>query len=92
LEDTAGEQMELRFIRDSVGREVDFVVLKNRKPVFAVECKLGERGLSSQIAYFAERTAIPKFYQVHLGTADVEFAAHRARVMPFARFVEVLGV
>jgi len=92
LEDTAGEQMELRFIRDSVGREVDFVVLKNRKPMFGVECKLGERGLSSQIAYFAERTAIPKFYQVHLGTADGEFAAHRARVLPFSRFVEVLGV
>jgi predicted AAA+ superfamily ATPase len=92
FEDTAGEAMELRFIRDAVGREVDFVVLKNRKPVFAVECKLGERGLSSQISYFAQRSSIPKFYQVHLGEADVEFSEHRARVIPFSRFSEILGV
>jgi predicted AAA+ superfamily ATPase len=92
LEDTGGEVMELRFIRDSVGREVDFVVLKNRKPVFAVECKLGERGLSRQISYFAQRTSIPKFYQVHLGESDVEFAEHRARVLPFARFSGILGI
>jgi predicted AAA+ superfamily ATPase len=92
LEDTAGEAMELRFIRDAVGREVDFVVLKNRKPVFAVECKLGERGLSSQISYFAQRSNIPKFYQVHLGETDVEFSEHRARVLPFSRFSEILGV
>ena len=92
LEDTAGEAMELRFIRDSVGREVDFVVLKNRKPVFAVECKMGERGLSSQISYFAQRCNIPMFYQVHLGEADVEFSEHRARVLPFSRFSEILGV
>ncbi len=84
--------MELRFIRDSVGGEVDFVVLKNRKPLFAVECKLGERGLSHQISYFAQRSNIPMFYQVHLGEADVEFSEHRARVLPFPRFLEMLGV
>ncbi len=28
-------------LRDSEKREVDFVVLKNRRPVFAVECKSG---------------------------------------------------
>jgi predicted AAA+ superfamily ATPase len=92
LEDTEAEEMELRFIRDSVGREVDFVVLQNRKPIIAVECKLGERRLSRQIPYFAERTDIPKFYQVHLGDADVEFAEHRARVLPFARLTEILGI
>lgn len=92
LEDTAGEEMELRYIRDSTGREVDFVVLKKRCPVFAVECKLGERGLSRQISYFAQRTEIPQFYQVHLGDLDVEFSEHRARVLPFHRFAEILGI
>jgi predicted AAA+ superfamily ATPase len=92
LEDTEGEEMELRFLRDSAGREVDFVVLKNRSPLFAVECKLGERGLSRQVAYFAQRTEIPKFYQVHTGNTDVEFSGHRARVLPFYKFTEILGV
>lgn len=43
LEDTQGDKMELRFIKDIYGREVDFVVIKNKKPLFAVECKTGEK-------------------------------------------------
>ena len=42
-EDTEGHRMELRFLRDTDAREVDFVVLENRKPLFAVEVKTGER-------------------------------------------------
>jgi predicted AAA+ superfamily ATPase len=92
LEDTAGEEMELRYLRDAAGREVDFVVLKHGRPLFAVECKVGERGLSRQVAYFARRTEIPLFYQVHLGSTDVEFAEARARVLPFLEFAKILGV
>jgi predicted AAA+ superfamily ATPase len=92
LEDTAGEEMELRYLRDAAGREVDFVVLKHGRPLFAVECKVGERGLSRQVAYFARRTEIPHFYQVHLGSTDVEFAEARARVLPFLEFAKILGV
>ena len=43
VEDVDGHAMELRYLRDTDKREVDFVVLKNRKPAFAVECKSGER-------------------------------------------------
>src|SRR5690606_11988080 len=46
LEDSEGETMELRYIRDIDKREVDFVVLKNKKPLFAVECKTGEKAVS----------------------------------------------
>ncbi len=35
--------MDLRFLRDTDGREVDFVVLEDRKPLFAVEVKTGTR-------------------------------------------------
>ena len=66
-EDTQGDKMELRFLRDTEGREIDFVVLKNRKPLFAVECKSGERQASPHLKYFSERTSIPLFYQVHRG-------------------------
>ena len=63
--------MELRFIRDTDKRAIDFVILQDKKPLFAVECKPGERVLSSAINYFKERTEIPSFYQVHTGTKDV---------------------
>ena len=67
VEDTQGYSMELRFLRDTDKREVDFVVLKEKKPVFAVECKNSEKKIHPALYYFKERTNIPKFYQVHWG-------------------------
>lgn len=37
VEDTEGHAMELRFLRDTDGREIDFVVLRDGRPEFAVE-------------------------------------------------------
>jgi predicted AAA+ superfamily ATPase len=91
-EDTEGDDMSLRFLRDSNGREIDFVVLKNGKPEFAVECKSGGRALSRNIVYFSQRTPIPRFYQVHLHSdgEDSEWADAKARIIPFLRFCETL--
>jgi hypothetical protein len=84
VEDTEGHAMELRFLRDTDKRELDFVVLKDRKPVFAVECKSGERAVSPAIAYFATRTTIPRFFEVHLG--DRHFDAGKTVVLPYRTF------
>jgi hypothetical protein len=91
-EDTEGDRMDLRFVRDSQGRELDFVVIRNGKPVFAVECKTGAGTLSRNIAYFAQRTDIPQFYQVHLGDRDYEIADAKARVLPFTKLAGLLAV
>ncbi len=88
LEDTQGHKMELRFLRDSLGREVDFVVIRDGVPLFAVECKKGEKGVSDSVKYFAERTAIPKFYQVHSGRSDF-ISSDKIRVLPFQEFCRV---
>jgi hypothetical protein len=88
VEDTEGYPMELRYLRDTDRREVDFVVLKQRKPLFAVECKSGEKAIGAAIRYFAERTPIPRFYQVH--TREARFSTGKATVLPFVRFCEEL--
>ncbi len=88
LEDSEGEAMELRYIRDIDKREVDFVVIKNGKPIFAVECKSGEKGISDRIHYFAARTNIPVFYQVHRGT--IAYGDDKIRVMPFFKLCQNL--
>jgi predicted AAA+ superfamily ATPase len=90
IEDTEGHAMELRFLRDTDKREVDFVILKGRKPLFAVEYKSGERGVSPAIRYFAERTSIPRFFQVHLG--DRHFETGAATVLPFRAFCRELSL
>jgi predicted AAA+ superfamily ATPase len=86
IEDTQGHAMELRYIRDTDKREVDFAVLRNGVPEFAVECKSGEREASPACRYFRERTNIPKFYQVHLGEQDFGNAESGTRVLPFRTF------
>ena len=86
LEDTQGDAMELRFLRGRDKKEIDFVVLKNGTPVFAVECKSGERDLSPHIPYFAARTQIPIFYQVHLGESWLIDAQNRSEILPFKEF------
>ena len=88
LEDTEGHSMELRYLRDTDKREVDFVVLSDRKPVFAVECKTGEKAVSPAIRYFAERTPIPRFYQAHLG--EKHFETGKVTVLPFVRLCQEL--
>ncbi len=90
-EDTQGDSMELRFIRDTDKREIDFVVIKNKKPIFAVECKTGEKTLSPHIKYFRDRTPIHNFYQVHLGTKDVLIEGN-IRILPFSKFCAEVGL
>lgn len=88
-EDTEGFKMELRFLRDTDRREVDFVVLQDKHPIFAVECKTGEKALSPHISYFSQRTSIPAFYQVHLGTKEYGKES-TGRVLPFEKFCQEL--
>lgn len=91
ITDTTGKKMELRFLRNKDGQEIDFVILEQKKPLFAVECKTGDSQLSKSIPYFKERTSIPAFYQVHMGTKDYGHAS-KGRVLPFWTFCKELGL
>jgi predicted AAA+ superfamily ATPase len=83
--------MELKYIKDTDGREIDFVISKNKKPIFAVEYKAGERAVSSAIYYFKERLSIPYIYQVHLGLKH--FSPEKGiEVIPFIEFCKKLNL
>ena len=88
IEDTEGIGMELRFLRDMDKREIDFVVLKDGRPHFAVESKTGESNVSPAIFYFKKRTRIPEFYQVHIGEKD--YVKDGVRVLPVQTFCKEL--
>ncbi len=64
--DTQGIEMDLRFYRDSQSREVDFIVLKNKKPWMAIEVKESDRSLDPSLKYFLERVKVPYAYQISL--------------------------
>ncbi|OED39561.1 AAA family ATPase [Chromatiales bacterium (ex Bugula neritina AB1)] len=90
LQDHEGYVMELRYIRDTDGREVDFVVVKDGNAEFAVEVKLSGRAELKSLCYFKERTEIPHFYQVHTGAED--FLVDGIRVLPLTTFCQELNM
>ena len=90
IEDSEGYRMELRFLRDTDKREIDFVILKENIPLFAVECKTADKDVSPAIYYFKARTKIPKFYQVHRGTKNYE--KNGVRVLPVQCFCKELDL
>lgn len=92
MEDAEGDQMELRYLRDTDKREVDFVVIKNKKPLFAVECKLNDINISPHIRYFLERTKIPAFYQVHMQDTDIGHESTTGRSIAAWKFVKELSL
>lgn len=54
-QDTQGRDLELRYFRDVDGREVDFVLVENRKPLQCIECKWDDAELSPHLRYFRGR-------------------------------------
>lgn len=55
LQDTQGRNVELRYFRDIDRREVDFVVIEDRKPTQFVECKLSDKKPSRSLLYLKKR-------------------------------------
>lgn len=91
-EDTKGIKTELRYFKDVVTeREIDFIVLQKNKPLFAVECKTGERELSKSLTMNGKRLKIDRLYQVHLGKKDYGHES-TGRVLPFAKFCKELAL
>lgn len=91
-EDTLGIKTELRYFKDTVTeKEIDFIVMQKNKPVFAVECKTGERELSKHLVLNCKRLKIPKCYQVHLGDKDYG-RDETGRVLPFIKFCHEVGL
>ena len=84
---------ELRYLRDKQKREVDFLVVRDRKPWFLVEVKLSETSLSPSLAYFQGPTKAAHAFQVVTSLtyqpADC-FRVHRPVVVPAKTFLSQL--
>lgn len=84
---------ELRYVRDKQKREVDFLVVRDRRPWLLVEVKLTEPILSSALVYFQSQTKAPHALQVvmNLPYEPVDcFAVHRPVVVPARTFLSQL--
>ena len=76
---------ELRYLRDKQQREVDFVVIRDRKPWFLVEVKAGRDSLSPALKHYQDQIKAPHAFQVVLDRDFVAadcFAQHQPVVVP----------
>ena len=89
LQDRDGLDVDLTYVRDRTGKELDFLVTFNRKPWFAVEAKVSDTRIDSSILYFKDRLRIPFVYQAVLeGTRD--FVERGVRCLPAADLLAAL--
>jgi uncharacterized protein len=54
-EDALGEDITLNYFRDVDGREVDFVVVSDKKPLMFIECKWNDAPISNALKYLKTR-------------------------------------
>jgi predicted AAA+ superfamily ATPase len=70
-QDTLGRDVELRYFRDTDGREVDFVVTDRNKPVLLVECKASPGDVDRSLRYLRAKFPRADAWQITAsGTKD----------------------
>jgi len=65
----------LHFIRTKEGREVDFVVSENRKPMFLVEAKLGDSTPAPNLIRFQKALGVPAIQLVDRGNSFTQLGS-----------------
>jgi predicted AAA+ superfamily ATPase len=63
-QDTRGLDLDLRYFRDTDGREVDFVITERRRPQLLVECKWGDAEVDRSLRYLKARFPEAEAWQV----------------------------
>ena len=84
---------EIRYLRDKLKREVDFVVVRDGKPWFLVEVKKADANLSPALAHFQAQTGAEHAFQVVLDLPYEEancFAHRKPIVVPAKTFLSQL--
>ena len=86
--DVFGEEMELRYFRDTDKREVDFCITNNNTPQIFVECKWTDNSTSPHLHYLQKKFPAAKFYQIS-ATGEKSFINKQNIIhMPAVKFLQ----
>lgn len=80
LEDSQGYRMELNFIRDKEGREIDFVITKDKKLESLIEAKWSDEEVSKNLVYYSERLKPKESLQL-VGNLKREYKKNKLEVL-----------
>ena len=89
-QDGAGRELELRYFRDTDGREVDFVVVEGTRPVLLVECKWADTEVDKSLRYLKARFPETEAWQVSATGAKDYVTPEGIRVAPALKLLERL--
>jgi len=91
LQDTEGYDMELRYFRDIDRREVDFVVMRDSKPLYFIECKKSGREVNPALRYLKQRFPEVQALQVSLEDSTDLTTRDSIRLCPAHLFLNDLS-
>jgi uncharacterized protein len=88
--DASGRDLELRYFRDIDGREVDFVIVEDRRPRSFIECKWNDTDISKGLKYLKARFRECAAFQISaIGKKDY-ISSDGIRVMPATAYLKTL--
>jgi uncharacterized protein len=86
-QDARGRDLELRYFRDTDGREVDLVVVEGRRPLLLVECKWADAEVDPSLRYLKARFPEAEAWQLS-ATGRYDYVTPEGiRVAPALRFL-----
>ena len=89
-QDYEGRNLRLHFYRDIDGREVDFVLAENGKPVELIECKKSDRATPKSLWYLKKKFPNAKATLLSLEGKEDIMDGHGVRHCPAHKFLETL--
>ena len=90
-QDCFARDLELRYFRDIDGREVDFVVLENRKPIYLIECKWSDIDVEQPLSYLKNKFPEAKAFQLYAEGRKDYINNSGIRVCSAAKFLSELA-
>ncbi len=89
-QDALGEEIDLRYFRDVDNREVDFVIIKDKKPTTFIECKWNDAPIAPALKYLKSRFPETEAWQISaMGKKDY-IGELGIRVCPAIEFLSQL--
>lgn len=89
LNDVDGHGTELYFLRDIESREVDFLIVENRRPWFAVEVKSSATDIAKNLNYFNGKLCIPFLYHI-VDEKNVDVKKDKIRIISREKILAAL--
>lgn len=90
LEDTKGDDVELRYFRDVDGREVDFVIVEDNIPRIIIECKWNDTDVSKSLKYFKSKFPAVEAWQLSAVGKKDYLTPENIRVCSALEFLKTL--